>query len=362
MSSALFLCAAWAQTQSHRDLIRQLGDDDYAVRELAEEKPVRLGHGVERPLRQALVESKDLKVRHRIERILATSQDHAGTNRLVYHVEGASAETQWRIADHDGRNAGPLVPGDVVEGFPAYHRSLPDRPRAYHSDAESPGQNQIYIREPGTDPGSLGKRVTHDRHNNTLPWLSPAGDRVVYFSTTEKGEQRLCVLALAEGEEPRVLLKRAEGLPSWSECSKRIAYLDSEGVLCIMEVGTAKVERVRARGWKNERNADLVWSPDGSHVAAQLTSTREVFVFTINRSTCTRLGAAAERGMAWTPDSKRLTVAATGEGGSVPGPKGDRHQGETDLYNVSVDGKTWKNLTQTPTISEAMPQWVRVRE
>jgi hypothetical protein len=82
MSSLWILCAAGALTQSHGDLIRQLGDDDFSVRELAEEKLNQMGSAAERPLRRALGESKDPEVRHRIQRILEKIESDAAFARL----------------------------------------------------------------------------------------------------------------------------------------------------------------------------------------------------------------------------------------------------------------------------------------
>ncbi len=205
----------------------------------------------------------------------------------------------------------------------------------------------------GSDPRTLTIRPQAvDAH----PSWSPQGDSIAFESTSE-GRRAVWVIQ-ADGLGLRRLTDGpgVDGAPAWSPDGARIAFMSDRD-------GNDEVYVMAADGTGVTRLTDSpsvdgypAWSPDGTRIAfvgdrpgpngsPADTGRLRLFVMGADGSGVTPLSdlpAVPDR-PAWSPDGRRLTFAAEGDGNA-------------ELYVVGVDGSAPTRLTTEPG-ADGEPAW-----
>lgn len=112
--------------------------------------------------------------------------------------------------------------------------------------------------------GGVPRKITNDTFFNSDPDFSPDGKSLLYASD-RLGTADLWLRDLASGED-KVLtaLPGAQLAPRWSPDGRKVAYVDQDGVVSILEVATGKVQQITSQLFMPGRPS---WSPDGNVVA-----------------------------------------------------------------------------------------------
>jgi Tol biopolymer transport system component len=177
------------------------------------------------------------------------------------------------------------------------------------------------------------------------PVFSPNGS-LLAFDTTEPW-----VVTVVDASSGSVVAKTPDGRfpAAWSPDSRRIAYIsfgtyDSESGrytgptgLFVMNADGTHERRVASKPGDQSRPA---WSSRGT---IAFLSGGEIWTVEASGRGLRRLGHAADRGLAWSPDGAKLAFV--------------RGDGDFEVFVMNADGSGVKNLTDNQKIQDDRPSW-----
>lgn len=233
---------------------------------------------------------------------------------------------------------------------------LVPRPTSIAFESDRTGNSQIWAMN---SDGSNLVQLTHDPSTVTdsLPSISPDGHTVVYQQTSGGVTQIWAVDG--DGSNPRQLTTQGSNeQPTFSPDGKKIAF-DSDRnpggsfQLFVMNADGSGQTQVTAT---NGSVGGSSWSPDGSQIAINDTSSGSNQIYIANVATGTVGTALTSVGSNtnphWSPDGSKILYVSTAcrtDGGPVCG-------GGESVYLMNADGSNQQNLTQAP-IFDADPAW-----
>jgi serine/threonine protein kinase/dipeptidyl aminopeptidase/acylaminoacyl peptidase len=242
------------------------------------------------------------------------------SNRIVFSSTRSGYRNLW-IANDDGSEARPLTSGRANDHHPAFSRD--GRLVAFVSDRG--GRWGIWlVSADGGAPRLLAPASVFD----SLTW-SRDGSQIV-FATPGKGTSTaLSVVSVADGLISTLPTPVAAVFPSWSPTADAVAYLgatllDRTGPLGV-PISRMELRFVDAQGrplYPNLpeqplQNGLVAWSPDGRRVAVvTVPANAPAAIWIVEPDSRTpfrrilELGPTAHpRGLTWTRDGSRLTIA-----------------------------------------------------
>ena len=223
----------------------------------------------------------------------------------------------------------------------------------------SPDGRTVYFVGEGTEPpgifaadldGGAARRLTSDKPGgHAVPpfVLSPDGASLAYFVQHESFNT-LFVVPTAGGTPRQVvrLTSREHLIPAWSPDGTRLAYSHQNGLYAIPASGGDAIKIAHLYAWDGWT---VQWSPDGAHIAALAWASpatqNQVFVVDAAggdpRQVTPTSAPGYKEGLAWSPDSRRLTYMYYGDD--------DRGDGTRVAY---LDGRP-----PTVLVDQARPLW-----
>jgi TolB protein len=252
------------------------------------------------------------------------------------YVMNADGSDQKNISNH--------------QGFDSYPSWSPDGRRiAFFSDRD--GDRDIYVMDSN---GSNVVQLTDGLASDHSPAWSPDGEKIAFVSDRE-GRANLWVMN-ADGTDPANLTPTAVNVrwPGWSPDSSRIAYEYKTAIYVIDQDGQNRVRVIRDRtdfegyfvGWPT-------WSPNGLKLAITLRFAligSPATVYTVdddgeNRMPIsTKPGDAEEESPSWSPDSRMIVFASSGEGTAA------------DIYVADLESGRRVRLTDHEAL-DSLPAW-----
>ncbi len=182
------------------------------------------------------------------------------------------------IADADGKNEHPLLPGTGS----SYNASFSADGRWIIFTSERSGSAEIYRVHPD---GSALERLTHDPSFNDQGALSPDGKTLAFVSSREGGTANIWLLDLATGHTINLTKSSAGNFrPSWSPDGRWIAFSSDRNTRLIrylrpaggqawerMQLTSIYIVRRDGTGLRRLTQLDGIagspkWSPDGRHL------------------------------------------------------------------------------------------------
>jgi Tol biopolymer transport system component len=237
-----------------------------------------------------------------------------------------------KVIEHGKRLAFALLrPSSVLQvasvDTPAVHRPVT---RGTHPKL-SPDGDSVYFVGEGVQPpgifasaieGGTPRRLTSGRPGgHAVPpfSLSPDGSAIAYF--VQIGRTNSLYTVATGGGAPRELLRlesREHLVPAWSPDGKQLAYSHGNGLYVLPAAGGESTRVGQLYGWDGW---SVQWSPDGAHLAALAweAPSMPVAVFVVPaaggepRRLTPRSETGYKEGLAWHPDSRRLSYMYYGD-------------------------------------------------
>lgn len=216
--------------------------------------------------------------------------------------------------------------------------------------------------------GGAPRRLTRDAHVDLDPDVSPAGGGIAWASD-RAGTVDLWVRESATGRERRLTESPgAERHPAWGPEGRRIAFLDGEGTLRVVDVETG---RIRTLHEDAHSTGAPTWSPDGSRIAVSALEpyssryregTNQILVVPLDAGEPYRVdplphrsvGTRGTDGPVWSPDGEAMAFVLGGVLWRMPVTAEGRPAGApVRLTSELADDPSWGADSRTITYQSA---------
>jgi Tol biopolymer transport system component len=199
---------------------------------------------------------------------------------------------------------------------------------------------------------------TETGHIQSFKW-SPDGSRLtfVYYGLVNNQPISDIYIIPASGGEVVNLTQTGtvRGPFAYSPDGSQIAYFDEVGDLYLMNSDGSEQRMIYENVGEGVRDATPKWSPDGSRIAFEITSTASTLpynpytlhVYDFGTDTVIELSPNLdpEGSYSWSPDSEEIVFMGKAEG-------------SVEIYIVSADGsEAPRNLTNSPEMFDVQPVW-----
>lgn len=139
------------------------------------------------------------------------------------------------------------------------------------------------------------------------PLWSPGGDRIAFLHQPTSSPAPTLMVVSAEGQSPATVATKAASIFGWSPDGALLAYAEAAEARRLVLVGAGGAAPVRVMS--PTEIISVVWSPDGSRLAATVIWDGVSSIYTLRRDgTDVRL-IGPGGGPTWSPDSASLIVA-----------------------------------------------------
>ena len=219
---------------------------------------------------------------------------------------------------------------------------------------EGPGHGATQVFSIGVN-GSDRVQLTHSVAPNLGPAFSQDGTRLA-FERGYHGRANDLWTMNADGSDERTLTRNADGMdeanPTWSPDGTKIAFevfdpISKQGIWIINGDGTG-LRRLTDGG----EDGSPSWSPDGNEIAFGRYS--DIYVVSVSGRGLTKLTDASVGADGyeprWSPDGSQIAFVADRPPQECSEP--------TDLWLMSADGSTVRQLTDTLNYAEEDPIWL----
>jgi Tol biopolymer transport system component len=298
---------------------------------------------------------------------------------LAAPAEAAFPGQNGRIAFESGRDGNPEIFAMKRDGSAQTNLTNnpdPDFLPSYSPDGRRIAFSRYSVADDNVDlyvmdaDGSDQRRITFNEQVDVDPAWSPDGKRLVFvrepLPESEEGPAPppdLWIVDLKDGEERNLTNSPAtpDFEPQWSPDGARIAFNsdasepDNIDVYTIRPNGRGLRRLTSAPGFDGGPN----YSPDGRLIAfdSERTGNPDVFVMRANGARPTQLtdDPGVDILSAYSPDGRSIAFTSDRDGDQIP----DAPPGELfpDIFRMRADGSQETNLTNSPTIFEANPDW-----
>ena len=281
----------------------------------------------------------------------------------IAFTSGRDGNAEIYVMDADGDNLRRLTNNRHVDSLPSWS---PDGKRIAfisdrdgHVNAHDFPNYEIYVMD--ADGGNQ-LNLTNDPHDDRSPSWSPDGKRIVFSSTRDNDRDHNIEIYVmdADGENQERLTNNLteDQYPSWSPDGKRIAFSARRDGHFENELGiTYEIYVMDTDGGNEQRLTEnrkndwnLSWSPDGKRIAFMSDRKGDVVNWDI-------YVIDADGG-----NEQRLTENRVYDSSPSWSPDGKRiaffslRDGNTEIYVMDADGGNPQNLTNNPH-SDASPAW-----
>jgi Tol biopolymer transport system component len=245
------------------------------------------------------------------------------------------------IADEDGNNAKPLVPGPADESNASFS---PDGQWVVFTSNRK-GPYDIYFVHPD---GTGLEQLTHDDAFDDQASFSPDGKKIAFVST-RNGQADIYVLDLATRKSVNIS-NHAGGdfRPCWSPDGKWIAFSsdrDSKNPRPIFGIWhSTEIFTMRSNGTDVVKRTfiDAVagspsWSPDGKKLVCRgaTDSTLGLYIVDIETKRITRITRERDNFPGWSPNGDLIAFTS-------------KKNNNYDLFTIKPDGTELKRITTDP--------------
>ncbi|MFC1525170.1 DPP IV N-terminal domain-containing protein, partial [Planctomycetota bacterium] len=347
-------------TTKIKELIQQLGADDWRIHDVAEEELIQLGKKLIERYRIAKKDKQQMpynKLKKEIEKFAndlnegCKSQDpeiRTWSNQIRQHFyDDLLSQTKITflsndaiyVINADGKNLkrltekgsyGPVWSPDGTKIAFLTHRAGDG---IYVMDAD--GKNQQQLTQKG----------------GSHPAWSPDGTKIVFNSFLREGNTEIYVMDADGKNQTRLTDNKAiDQLPAWSPDGTKIVFTsnrdDGYWEIYIMDAdGKNQIRLTDNKAEDNPANA-AVWSPDGKKIA--FVSHPEIYVIDIVsknqiRLTDNKAKDNSPKTPSWSPDSKKIAFES-------------ERRGDWAIYVIDADGKNQTRLT-TRELQSRFPVW-----
>ncbi|MDB5445216.1 MAG: amidohydrolase [Phenylobacterium sp.] len=212
--------------------------------------------------------------------------------------------------------------------------------------------NGLWLTELGAKP----KLLVRDGYWVCDPAWSPDG-RTLAYSTDRRGKLDIWLRDMASGAERQLTHHKDAALSSaWSKDGRQIAFLDQNGSLHTVDVGSGAVRQVFGAIWEPGKPS---WSLDGKTIALAAfkpysarfrEGLSEILTVDVASGQATyqpifpqkSLGTRGDDGPVWSPDGTRMAMVFASRLWTVPVEASGRFAGEPKALNEEVtDAPTW---------------------
>lgn len=222
-------------------------------------------------------------------------------------------------------------------------RSLPTIAYFAREDRQSPWQIWV-MGSDGKDP----VRITHSESNETGPFWSPKGDRLVFVSERD-GNREIYTMTIDGANVTRLTNHPADDwMPVWSPDGEEIAFVSRRygnwEIFTIKPDGTelTRLTETQANNWTP------AYSPDGQEIvfASNRDDDWEIYVMNRDGSMPLRLTNVPGNDFspAWSPRGDRIVFEST-------------RDGNAEIYVMNRDGSEQVNLSRAPLADDHWPCW-----
>ena len=224
----------------------------------------------------------------------------------------------------------------------------------FESDARS--FRDIYRVDAG---GKSLRRLTDNREGNFAPAVAPDGGRIAFVSSRDGNAQIYTMNADGSDERRVTAFHRDDWSPGWSPDGKMIAFLSArEGVTRIFLMnadGTGQHRLTKkpstSTGVASDSAAEegIAWSPDGKKIAyvARESGSARILIADLASGAQTALtgGATIDDSPEWSPDGRYIAFVS-------------QRDGDPELYIMRSDGSGATRLTNSRG-ADWLPKWGR---
>jgi Tol biopolymer transport system component len=196
-------------------------------------------------------------------------------------------------------------------------------------------------------------------HIQSFKW-SPDGSHLtfVYYELVNNQPVSDIYTMVVEGDESVTNLTqtgKVSGPLTYSPDGSQIAYFDGIGDLYLMNADGSEQRMIYKNVGEGVRDATPKWSPDGTQIAFEITSTASTLpynlytlhIYDLETDTVTDLSPNLdpEGSYSWSPDSEEIVFMG-------------KTEGSVEIYIVSADGTTAPHsVTNTPDMFDVQPLW-----
>ncbi len=268
---------------------------------------------------------------------------------IVFESDRGGQLDLWTMRP-DGSNQVRLTNDKADDEFPTWS---PD------------GKKIAWTRGGGVDPagelwimnadGTHKRQITFNSFADAGASFSPDGTRLAFRSIRNGNRDVYVINVDGTGEQRLTDAPGFDAIADWSPDGTKISFTSDRSGACAIYTMSPDGSSVQKLTPDSMQAGVAAWSPDGSRLIFSdnfcATVESDLFVMNGNGSGITQVTDSAENELskAWSPggdsvvaDFATLTQAAL-------------HKG--DIAVVTVDGGTTTNLTNTPGINEAHPEW-----
>ncbi|MEK7448888.1 MAG: DPP IV N-terminal domain-containing protein [Planctomycetota bacterium] len=324
------------------ELICQLGSNDWAEREEAQQALEKIGALAESPLRRSL-SHPDPEVVQRIKKLLYQIEiKKQGKIAFIKAPEVTLTCGYIWLMDADGGNQTNLTEAmDIVANYICWS---PDGKKIAYQSREDE-DHEIFTLD--IDNKKITRLIkTNNKIDDTSPSWSPDGQKIA-FTSERNGPSQIYVMDISGQNQIRLTNDKTNNDdPRWSPDGKKISYVSTkDGNAEIYVMDTDGKDKINLT---NNKSHDYwpSWSPDGKKIA--FVSTRdgwdnnaEIYVMDADGKNQMRLtnNKFKDSLPCWSFNGKKIVFITNRD-------RGERGSDYHEIYVMDADGKNQTRLTK----------------